>query len=247
MKKIVRKEDMWDSNILSNLYRFFKEGRGRHIVLYSPVIELTGEGRSHVSDPQEARVKVSEQSEELDEKFHEAGWDSFCTGFCFIRMAHIYASLSFGRNLTSREHLASVASKKNCVNLIRASVNHVCLDRPDPPSQRPKLLHVQVRGFQTVDISKVAELFSRYDAVDVKQFTRYRALVAVGNHRSANEILTQFQKHKDFYVSYYHPIWHSPVVRTFLWTGVAVSGGIFAYFLCKAFSNIQTSHASSVT
>lgn len=39
---------------------------------------------------------MSEQSEECGEKFHEAGWDSFCAGFCFIRMAHIYASLSFG-------------------------------------------------------------------------------------------------------------------------------------------------------
>ncbi|GFG28530.1 hypothetical protein Cfor_08891, partial [Coptotermes formosanus] len=57
-----------------------------------------------------------------------------------------------------------------------------CLDGPDPPSDRPKLLHVQVRGFQTVDISKIAELFAGYGAVDVKQFTRYRALVAVGNH-----------------------------------------------------------------
>jgi hypothetical protein len=34
-----------------------------------------------------------------------------------------------------------------------------CLDRPDPPSERPKLLHVQVRGFQTVDISKVSVEF----------------------------------------------------------------------------------------
>ena len=39
--------DLWDSNVLSNLYHFFKEGRGRHIVLYSPVIELKVEGRSH--------------------------------------------------------------------------------------------------------------------------------------------------------------------------------------------------------
>lgn len=34
-----------------------------------------------------------------------------------------------------------------------------CLDRPDPPSERPKLLHVQVRGFKTVDISKVSVVF----------------------------------------------------------------------------------------
>lgn len=31
-------------------------------------------------------------------------------------------------------------------------------------------------------VFQVAELFSRYGSVDVKQFTRYRALVAVGNH-----------------------------------------------------------------
>jgi hypothetical protein len=33
------------------------------------------------------------------------------------------------------------------------------LDRPDPLSERPKLLHVQVRRFQTVDISKVSVMF----------------------------------------------------------------------------------------
>ncbi|GFG28528.1 hypothetical protein Cfor_08890 [Coptotermes formosanus] len=102
MKKILKKEDLWDSNVLSNLYHYFKEGRGRHVVLYSPIIELKGEAGGHgicwsVSDPQEARLKMLGQSEDRDEKFHEAGWDSFCTGYCFIRMAHIYASLSFGR------------------------------------------------------------------------------------------------------------------------------------------------------
>ena len=39
--------DLWDSNVLSNLYHFFKEGRGRHIVLYCPIIELKGEDGSH--------------------------------------------------------------------------------------------------------------------------------------------------------------------------------------------------------
>lgn len=32
--------DMWDSNTLSHLYDFFKGGRGRYLVLYSPIIEL---------------------------------------------------------------------------------------------------------------------------------------------------------------------------------------------------------------
>lgn len=47
MKKILKKEDLWHSNVLSNLYHYFKEGRGRHVVLYSPIIELKGEGGNH--------------------------------------------------------------------------------------------------------------------------------------------------------------------------------------------------------
>jgi hypothetical protein len=34
---------------------------------------------------------------------------------------------------------------------------------------------------------------------------------------SAKDIVRQFQKHKDLHVSYYHPLWHSPVFQTFLW------------------------------
>jgi len=30
------------------------------------------------------------------------------------------------------------------------------LDGPDPPSDRPKWLHVQAKGFRAIDISKVS-------------------------------------------------------------------------------------------
>jgi hypothetical protein len=39
---------------------------------------------------------VPEQSHDLDVKFHEAGWDSFCAGYCFIRMAHLFAHVTVG-------------------------------------------------------------------------------------------------------------------------------------------------------
>ncbi|XP_021916008.1 pre-piRNA 3'-exonuclease trimmer-like isoform X2 [Zootermopsis nevadensis] len=239
---------MWESNILSHLYHFFKEGRGRYFVLFSPVIEIKNEAEIH--DPQmkdqEVRADESGRNQDLDVKFHEAGWDSFCTGYCFIRLAHIFAHVTLdcvseGRMLTSRELLSGAASKKNCVNLIRASVSHICLDGPDPASEKPQWIHVQTKTFQAIDISKVAELFARFGAVDVKPFTRFRALVAVGNCRSASDIVTQFQKHRDFNVSYYHPIRHSPVLRGFLWTGLVVSGGIFACLLFKEFDRITKS------
>ncbi|XP_069669242.1 pre-piRNA 3'-exonuclease trimmer-like isoform X2 [Periplaneta americana] len=191
LKKLLKKEDTWDSNVLSNLYLFFKYGRGRHIVLMSPLIQLQNE------NDQDTQLKVPkcsatgaenyDPSQELDVKFHEAGWDSYCTGYCFIRMAHIFAHVTLGRLidgrlLSGRELLIGVTSKKNCVNVIRGSVSHMCLDGPDPISQRPRWLHVKSKDFRMIDVSQVAELFAKFGAVDVKPFSRYRALVAVGNH-----------------------------------------------------------------
>jgi hypothetical protein len=63
----------------------------KHIVEEVKGMSLT------VSDPQEGVSNLSEQSQDLNVKFHEAGWDSFCTGYCFIRMAHIYAHVTCGR------------------------------------------------------------------------------------------------------------------------------------------------------
>ncbi|XP_069669243.1 pre-piRNA 3'-exonuclease trimmer-like isoform X3 [Periplaneta americana] len=249
LKKLLKKEDTWDSNVLSNLYLFFKYGRGRHIVLMSPLIQLQNE------NDQDTQLKVPkcsatgaenyDPSQELDVKFHEAGWDSYCTGYCFIRMAHIFAHVTLGRLidgrlLSGRELLIGVTSKKNCVNVIRGSVSHMCLDGPDPISQRPRWLHVKSKDFRMIDVSQVAELFAKFGAVDVKPFSRYRALVAVGNHGSAQDILRQFRRHKDFAVSYYHPLRHSFVAQAFLWSGVVVSSGICIYLLYKAFSKAET-------
>jgi hypothetical protein len=46
---------------------------------------------------QEVRADESGQNQDLDVKFHEAGWDSFCTGYCFIRLAHIFAHMTFSQ------------------------------------------------------------------------------------------------------------------------------------------------------
>jgi hypothetical protein len=40
--------------------------------------------------------RAHESDQDLDVKFHEAGWDSFCTGYCFIRLAHIFAHVTLG-------------------------------------------------------------------------------------------------------------------------------------------------------
>ncbi|KAJ9597777.1 hypothetical protein L9F63_011385 [Diploptera punctata] len=243
LRKLVRREDMWDTNVLSNLYYYFKNGRGKYIVLFSPLVELKERSNSAGSICTFSNFSTNCHFDKLYvddvDHFHEAGWDSFCTGYCFIKMAHIFAhitclfllhSVMDGRLLSSRELLAAAYSRKNRVNLIRASVSHVCLDGPDPPSTRPKWLHVQTRGYiRPIDISKVAELFAKYGIVDVKPFSRYRALVAVGNHTSAKDILCDFYNHRELRVSWYRPLWHSPMLRIATWT----TGLMCAYLLYR--------------
>ncbi|XP_063228329.1 pre-piRNA 3'-exonuclease trimmer-like isoform X3 [Bacillus rossius redtenbacheri] len=212
LMKELRKEDKWVSNILEEMYTYFKEARGREIVMYSPLVESTN--GFHSSD--------------VKKKFHEAGWDSYCTGFCFVKMMHIIASIShsrhgFPRALTSSEHLAAVARMKGCVNMIRASVSHVCLLGDDPPSRRPRLLHVAAKGPRVISSLELAALFAAFGAVDVKLCSKRRALVAVGTHRIARDALSSFKGHKELDVSLYSPLRHSLLVRGLLWIGLVTS------------------------
>lgn len=98
----------WHQNILSSLYEYFKDGYGRHLAINSPLIE-------NISNNQQI--------------FHYAGWDSYCTGYIFIRMAHIYASQRYikvkGKKFMSSELLQAVEKHRNNVNIIRGDVSHI--------------------------------------------------------------------------------------------------------------------------
>nr|CAD7264826.1 unnamed protein product [Timema shepardi] len=120
------------------------------------------------------------------------------------------------RPLSSTEHLAAVSKMKNSINIVRANISHICLDGPDPKSNRPRLLHIRAKGSKVIDLSEkggdvqghpkerapglkgchadVTELFDQFGAVDAKLFNKQRALVAVGNYRmsTAEELLKHF-------------------------------------------------------
>ncbi len=89
---------------------------------------------------------------------HEAGYDAFCTGFCFVKMMHLAAKVNkqlsikhylrkkdsdyFGffsprpavgtRPLYFREHLMAMDKYKNQLGLGRAAVTHIVLGGKDP-------------------------------------------------------------------------------------------------------------------
>lgn len=107
LKRLLPDNKAWDRNSLCDLYNYFKDGFGRHVALNSPLIQL---GKEQDCD-----------------QFHNAGWDSYCTGYIFIRMAHFYATRQFTTKskFMSSELCSAVSDFKNCVNVIRCSVSYI--------------------------------------------------------------------------------------------------------------------------
>ena len=89
------------------------------------------------------------------------------TGFCFIRLCHL-ASTIYCRDTNSmrvlrfRELLDVVREYENCINLSRATTNHVNLGGSEPLSSRPPKLVVYSRDSRPLDCLALANRFSRF-------------------------------------------------------------------------------------
>lgn len=104
---MLKDKKQFPKNTLENLYEFFKNNNDRYVSMNSPIIESTYD---------------------CVQQFHYSGWDSFCTGYIFIRMAHIYASKKNNvkrKKFMSSELLSTLNKFKNSVNMIRADVSHI--------------------------------------------------------------------------------------------------------------------------
>ncbi|VEN60594.1 unnamed protein product, partial [Callosobruchus maculatus] len=90
-------------------------------------------------------------------KYHEAGWDSFCSGYIFIRLAYlnVYDKYPKSKKFVSAELIAGLSEWKNRVNVIRGSISSISLDGEDPKSTRPPYLVVEFVKNTPVDVSKV--------------------------------------------------------------------------------------------
>lgn len=64
-----------------------------------------------------------EGAQDSPAQFHNAAWDSYCTGVVFIQLAHLNVSDSYppSKRFVSSELLAGLRPFENRINLIRAS------------------------------------------------------------------------------------------------------------------------------
>ncbi|XP_015111396.1 pre-piRNA 3'-exonuclease trimmer [Diachasma alloeum] len=216
-----QKGDKGRSNVLGELYKYFKDGDGRLLSWNSP------------------RIEFPDGTTTDAEAYHDAGWDSYYTGFCFVKMAHIFASHPRGSSLNSREltHIEMMASLKdyvNCVNLIRADLSHLRLDGPDPPSRRPPWLNIRALHSRSINTDEILVALSSYDSCDVQPNSSRSILVAAPNWRTARDILQHFQNSKDFQAAPYNLLKHSPAVKSLLWGTLVISGSMLALLIHRA-------------
>ncbi|XP_066143348.1 pre-piRNA 3'-exonuclease trimmer-like isoform X2 [Euwallacea fornicatus] len=197
LKSMLPKEKQWIDNGLNIIFDYFKNGVGRILATNSPAIEM--------DNPQLGY-----------DNFHNAGWDSFCTGYVFIS-----------------ELIAGLEQYKNRINIIRGSTSYINLDKADPESNRPPKLVIESLKNRPVNVAQVTALLSTYGFVEVKRlpYQKYRALIAIDNYVNARRILTHFNRNDSEYrISKYHPLRHSSGVKVILISGLAVSSAAILWF-----------------
>ncbi|CAH1801558.1 unnamed protein product [Owenia fusiformis] len=215
LRKLYEGTGLMESTNLMDLYTALNSYKGRFKVLYSPDI-CHGEAFWRY---------------ERDHHPHEAGYDSFIAGNVFIRMCHLLCNEGIKSTSASPmefyQYMRTIEPYKNKINVIRASLNHICLDGEDPISKRPELLYVQPRNpGSNLSSSQLAMMMSQFGSVDIKMQGTRHALVAVGNYRCMWDILKAYKKDPDIAVVKYNYWRHSQTARRLLWSGVLLGGGI---------------------
>ncbi|XP_022820149.1 pre-piRNA 3'-exonuclease trimmer-like [Spodoptera litura] len=211
MAKKLPHNGCWKSNALQDLYEFFAERKFMKLHMWANDIELR-------------KPFASNQT------YHEAGWDSYCTGFCFIRLAHWVACENRGNfaNVGPTEKLKVLKPYCNKVNVIRGAVQYMNFAEDDPPRFRPQLLHLMLLKENSINVGKVASELGAYGSIDIKPYGNKAALIATGSQQVAQKILKEFRNSKEYKIALYS---HSPAKRVALWSGALITGSIVLYLL----------------
>lgn len=218
--------NFFDDTNLENLHNSLSSSDAQYFALFAPSVVFSEKCYRY-----------------LDEKMpHEAGYDSFLSGFVFLRMAHMLAYMGSRRSpegpLPFSKFLRVLKPYENLLHLSRAQVQYVNLGGADTPSIRPQWLYVTSKEKTKPLIARtLAQEFAHFSSVDVKILDLQHALVAVPHRRKAREVLRTFRHHKTLSVRQYHPLLDSPEMKVALWCGgTAVIFSAVAVFLWKSWT-----------
>ncbi|KAF9421898.1 hypothetical protein HW555_002338 [Spodoptera exigua] len=205
MAKKLPYNECWKSNALQDLYEFFAERKFKKLQMWVNTIQLS-------------RPFAANQT------YHEAGWDSYCTGFCFVRLGHWVACENRGSfvNVGPREMLKVLTPYCN---------KNFAED--DPPRFRPQLLHLMLLNQGSINVTQVASELGTFGSIDIKPYGNKAALVATSSQNVALKILKEFRNSKEYKITPYSIYRHSPAKSVVLWSSALITGSIVLYLLHK--------------
>lgn len=167
---------------------------------------------------------------------HEAGYDAYLTGRCFLSLSHIYAmsqlpSRESHRPMSPREHVFSLKAFANAVMVQRANIQYMNLSGTDRKPRSPPWLLVEGRNSKRVSPGMVYAALAQYGAVDVMPRNQKSVLVASPSWECTRDILRNFKADGPLRAVRYSRWKHSPLTRTLVWSGALVSTGLSAWFI----------------
>ncbi|KAL7642334.1 UNVERIFIED_CONTAM: hypothetical protein RMT77_006895 [Armadillidium vulgare] len=175
------------------------------------------------------------------EYLHEAGYDSFITGYCFLHLSHIYEMLQyesakFHRPLSPRELTLSMKEWSNEIPIQRAGVNYVTLDGRPVKMKTNSWYVVETRNpFRRITPEIVASSLNLFGSLDIVQRNK-RSVILIAHRRSVmNDILRVLRDDNNFSVTKYNSVRHSMVVRSLAWSCALLSTGISTWCLVKGY------------
>jgi len=181
---------------LEDLHDMLNSPQGKFYVLYSPHIEHAPGFDRYVTC----------------HHHHEAGYDSFLTGYVFLRMAHFIAAKDIRstelRPLSFKDQLKAISDFENRVNIARAVLRYINFGGNDPPNRSKSTLIVTLRQNtgESLSAKELAQEFLRLGIVDVELESSVKAIVTVSNSKEVKNILAAFRLHRKYKVTSFSSI-----------------------------------------
>ncbi|EEB12963.1 poly A-specific ribonuclease,putative [Pediculus humanus corporis] len=176
------------SKSLSDVYLYFKNGNVVPKILYMPKIIMNT----------------------ICDKFHDAGFDSYCAAHCFINISYLFSiwdeevkSLKYSSMPISVTRLfSSVEPMKNHINLSRGQVNAFVLDGTESKNLSHTLLCFESKFNESLDTTKVlAEMTNRFGVHDIISTNEHKGIMIVPIKR-VKPIIDYFKNNKKFKIQF---------------------------------------------
>ncbi|CAB3386361.1 Hypothetical predicted protein [Cloeon dipterum] len=221
IKQKIDINDVWNSD-LQRLYNYLHDSRCANFAPGSPEVSI-----------QEPEPGSGDGACILQAHFHDAGWDSFCTGYVFIKLAHI--SAVFDEAVKSEDKIAqfdlswddlmsAVQPLRNKVHIVMAKTNYIVLDGPDPDANWNNIVFLQAKGKEDLRFENLEQLFLQFGSVDIKMVDSKRALLANPTPECLKEVL-KFCKTQQSWLraSRFSPLKHTDAGRSAMWAAAFAS------------------------